>query len=55
MRFSNGRITTNVILYNRGIPQNDSNFGRFVTVNYSMLKSLYRNNRQNGRPIFSFM
>lgn len=47
-KFSNGKITSSVIFYNRGVPNSDKNFGRLVTVNYSMLKQLIIYNRNAG-------
>jgi hypothetical protein len=47
-KFSNGKITTNVIFYNRGIPNNDKNFGRYVSVNYEILKQSQIYNRKHG-------
>ena len=58
-KFSNGRITTNVIFYNRGVPETATNFGTYVSINYEMLKHLSVYNRRgglftkNGRPIYS--
>jgi hypothetical protein len=44
-KFSNGKITTNVIFYNRGIPNDAKNFGTLTTVNYEVLKALSIYNR----------
>lgn len=52
-KFSNGKITSSVIFYNRGVPDSNKNFGRLVTVNYSMLKQLMIYNRNNGRPNYN--
>lgn len=54
-KFSNGKITSNVIFYNRGVPESFRSFGRLTTVNYQMLRQVIRNNVQNGRPIYSFI
>lgn len=54
-KFSNGKITSSVIFYNRGVPNSFSSFGSLTTVNYEMLRQIARNNVQNKRPIFSFM
>lgn len=53
-KFSNGRITTSSILYNRGVPNNSRNFGTAVSMNYEILKSVYRYNRKTGKTPFSF-
>jgi len=52
-KFSNGKITTSVIFYNRGVPNDAKNFGALTTVNYEMLRaaSIYNRNMKlrNGR------
>lgn len=53
--FSNGKVTSSVIFYNRGVPNSFKPFGRLTTVNYEMLKQIARHNVKNGRPIYSFM
>ena len=50
--FSNGKVTTSVIFYNRGIPPNDKSFGTYALVNYEMLRNIYRYNRRIGRPVY---
>jgi hypothetical protein len=52
-RFNSGRITTNAILYNRGVPNSARNFGALVSINYEILKALTIYNRRNGRPVYS--
>jgi hypothetical protein len=47
-KFCNGKITSSVIFYNRGIPNSAKNFGKFTTVNYSMLKQLMIYNKNSG-------
>ena len=54
-KFSNGKITSSVIFYNRGIPNTFKPFGYLTTLNYEMLKQISKNNVKNGRPIYSFM
>ena len=54
-KFSNGKVTSSVIVYNRGVPKTFSSFGNLTTVNYTMLRQIARNNITNKRPIFSFM
>ena len=54
-KFSNGKVTSSVIFYNRGVPNSLSSFGNLTTVNYTMLRQIARNNITNKRPIFSFM
>jgi len=50
-RFSNGKVTTSVIFYNRGVPNRDRNFGYYVSVNYSMLAQSRIFNRRFGNNI----
>ena len=54
-KFNNGKITSSVIFYNRGVPNAESNFGRLTTINYAMIRQMARHNVQQGRPIFYFM
>lgn len=54
-KFNNGKITSSVIFYDRGVPNSFQQFGRLTTINYSMLRQVVRNNVQNGRPIYSFI
>ena len=54
-KFNNGKITSSIIFYNRGVSSSFAPFGRLTTVNYQMLRQVARNNIQNGRPIFSFI
>jgi hypothetical protein len=53
--FSNGKVTSSVIFYDRGVPNSLKFFGKLTTVNYAMLRQIARNNVKNGRPIYSFM
>ena len=53
--FSNGKVTSSVIFYNRGVPNSLKSFGKLATINYGMLRQIARTNTQNKRPIFSFM
>lgn len=53
-KFSNGKITSSVIFYNRGVPKSSSSFGKLTTMNYGMLRQIVRNNVQNGRPMYTF-
>ena len=50
--FSNGKITTNAIFYYRGVPRQATNFGIFVAINYSMLKSIGRINLRAPKPVY---
>lgn len=52
-KFSNGKITSSVIFYNRGVPNSAKDFGRLASLNYSMLKQLTIYNRNNGKPMYS--
>jgi hypothetical protein len=54
-KFNNGKITTNAIFYNRGVPNSFPAFGKLTTINYSMLRQIVRNNVENKRPIYSFV
>lgn len=47
-KFSNGKITSSVIFYNRGVPNSAKNFGKLTSVNYSMLKQLMIYNKNSG-------
>jgi hypothetical protein len=53
--FSNGKVTSSVIFYSRGVPNYFRPFGKLTTINYEMLKIIAKNNVKNGRPIYSFM
>lgn len=53
-KFSNGKIKSSVIFYNREIPNSFPVFGKLTTLNYGMLRQIVRNNIQNGRPMYSF-
>ncbi len=54
-KFSNGKITSSVIFYNRGVPAAATNFGMYASLNYSMLKQLIIYNKNNGKSTFSMM
>lgn len=54
-KFNNGKVTSSVIFYNRGVPNSFKPFGKLTTINYEMLKQIARNNVKNGRPMYSFM
>ena len=54
-KFNNGKVTSSVIFYNRGVPESFKPFGRLTTINYTMLRTIVRNNVQNGRPMYSFV
>jgi hypothetical protein len=49
-----GKITTNAIFYNRGVPNSFKIFGKLTTLNYSMLRQIARFNVKQGRHIYSF-
>ena len=44
-RFSNRKITSRVIFYNRGVPNNDKNFAWLASQNYSLVKQIYTYNK----------
>ena len=52
-KFSNGKITTSSILFNRGVPLNDQRFVYVVSMNYSMLKQNIIYNRRQGRSVYT--
>ena len=52
-KFSNGKITTSSILYNRGVPSSDQRFVYVASMNYGMLKQSIIYNRRQGRPVYS--
>jgi len=52
---NNGKVTSSVIFYDRGVPNSFKSFGNFTIINYSMLRQIARNNVKNGRPLYSFM
>jgi hypothetical protein len=54
-KFSNGKVTSSLIFYNRGVPNSFKQFGRLTTINYDILRQIARNNVMNGRPVYSFM
>ncbi len=47
-KFNNGKVTSSVIFYNRGVPQSAKNFGTVAAMNFSMLKQLIIFNKRNG-------
>lgn len=49
--YGNGKITTNSILYNRGVPPNQKNFVLLASLNYSALRLVAIHNKRTGRPI----
>jgi hypothetical protein len=46
--FRNGKITSSIIFYNRGVPNRARNFGAYAMVNYEILKQLRIYNRRFG-------
>lgn len=54
-KFNNGKITSSVIFYNRGVPNTFKSFGKLTTINYSMLRQIVRDNVEKGRPMYSFI
>jgi len=52
--FSNGKVTSSVIFYSRGVPQKAKNFGALASLNYEMLRQIVRYNKVVGRPMFTF-
>jgi hypothetical protein len=52
--FTNGKVTSSVIFYDRGIPNTFKSFGYLTTLNYGMMRQIIRNNVENGRQMYSF-
>ncbi len=52
-KFNNGKITSSVILYNRGVPKSATNFATIASLNFSMLKQLAIYNKNAGKPVYS--
>ena len=48
-KFSNGKITSNVIFYNRGVPPSDQLFAWYADQNFSVIKQLAKFNKYNGK------
>lgn len=53
--FSNGKVTTTAIFYSTGVPRTFNGFGRLTTINYEMLRIIARHNKENKRPLYTFM
>lgn len=53
-KFTSGKITSSVIIYDRGILPVGNSFAIFPTVNFEILKRLRRFDIQNNRPTYSF-
>ena len=53
-KFSSGKITSSIIIYDRGVPPTGNSFGIYPTINFEILKRLRRFNVQNNRPTYSF-
>jgi hypothetical protein len=47
-RFNNGKVTSNIIIYDRGVPQQDNNFVYRASANYNMVKQISRFNKRNN-------
>jgi hypothetical protein len=52
-KFSNGKITSNAIFYNRGVPPTEKYFALIASLNFSMVKQIARFNKKTGRPNIS--
>ena len=55
VKFNNGKNTSSVIFYHRGVPNSFTNFSKLAAINYAMLRQIARNNISNRRPIYSFI
>ena len=54
--FTRNKITTSVIFYRTGVPDNNKIFSYLATQNYSMLKQKYiynKYNNKNNRPNYT--
>ena len=40
--FSNGKVTSNVIFYNRGVQNSNKQFATLAGQNFSVIKMIYR-------------
>jgi len=47
-KFSNGKVTSNVILYNRGVPADSKYFTWLASQNFAMIKQIYAYNKMLG-------
>ena len=47
-KFSNGKITSNVIFYNRGVEPSQKLFAWYAGQNVSVIKQLAKYNKLNG-------
>lgn len=45
-KFSNGKITSNVIFYNRGVPNDAKQFAYLAGQNFSVIKQIYIYNKK---------
>lgn len=55
-KFSNGKITTNVIFYDRGVNQQSQQskiFGLATTMNFSMLRQMKQYTVAQKRPAYN--
>jgi hypothetical protein len=55
VKFNNGRVTTSVLLYDRGVPRTAAGFGTIVAMNFEMLRRTLRATKAaqsavRGRP-----
>jgi hypothetical protein len=48
-KFSNGKITSSVIFYNRGVPQDAKYFAWLASQNFSTIKQIARYYKLAGR------
>ena len=46
-KFSNGKITSNVILYDRGVPPSQRYFAWYASQNFSTIKQIARYYKAN--------
>jgi hypothetical protein len=48
-KFQNGKITSSVIFYNRGVPNSEKYFAWLASQNFSAVKQIYRFNKLAGK------
>jgi hypothetical protein len=52
-KFSNGKITSSAVLYDRGVPQDNKRFALIASLNYGMLRQVVRYSKQHGLKPFT--
>jgi hypothetical protein len=47
--FNNGKVTSSIVLYTRGVPQRDRRFAWIACQNFSMIKQIARFYKRHGK------